>query len=610
MTSARLGPVVVMGVAGSGKTTIASELACRAGARFHDADDLHPPANVAKMSAGLPLDDADRWPWLARIRRELRAGGDVVITCSALKRRYRDVLRQAAGVRFVFLDVDPATAEARAGSRAGHFMAAGMVASQFEALERPGADESDIAVIDATSETDSIIAAVEAALDSVGPGLDVTPLLAVGGADADLDDSIESIVESVVAAIMSRPEHARILLVPPDHTRLYSRAGRVAVALMARLIPLGVEVGVLPALGTHRRMGSTELDALFGPGFDRSRLLHHDWREGLRTVGVISGTEIAEVTAGAFDESVPVEIDAELFAGWDLVVSIGQVVPHEVIGMANYTKNLVVGLGGQPTIHRSHFVGAVVGMEQIMGRSSSAVRDVVDAAFDRFVAPVVPVLFVLTVVEDVGDRTVLRGVFAGEGGSMASGGAAYRAAAELARTVNLEIVTDPFERAVCWLDPVEFHSTWLGNKAVYRTRMAIADRGELYVLAPGVRRFGEDDRIDELIRRFGYRGTPATLSAVRSGGPLSTNLAAAAHLIHGSSEGRFRIVWCTDPATGLTKGEVEAVGYDWCDLTDAMARFGIDETTSSGPRIDCDGTPFTFIANPALGLWSTADRFC
>ncbi len=114
-----VGPIVVMGVAGSGKTTIRTELARRLGVRFVDADDLHPPANVEEMTAGFPLGDSDRWPWLVRTRREL-LGGDVVVTCSALTRRYRDLLRQADGVRFAHLDVDRSTAEDRAGARAGH----------------------------------------------------------------------------------------------------------------------------------------------------------------------------------------------------------------------------------------------------------------------------------------------------------------------------------------------------------------------------------------------------------------------------------------------------------------------------------------------------------
>ncbi len=603
--------IVVMGVAGSGKTTIGRALADALGARFADGDDFHPAANVAKMAAGTPLTDDDRWPWLARIREELRGSPAIVIACSALARRYRDLLRHADGVRFVLLDVDATTATERAAGRAMHFMAPTMIASQFEVFERPAADETDVAIVDAVARPDEVVVAAMRGLGAVRAGSGVAPLLVAGDAGAELDgEPLEGLIDELSRWISAQPACRRVLLVPPDQTRLHSRAGTVAAGLLRRLSVAGLTVAILPALGTHAPMTDADAAALFGPGLGAAQLLRHDWRRGLRDLGRIDASETAVVSGGAFDEPIPVAVDEQLFAGWDLVVSIGQVVPHEVIGMANFTKNVVIGLGGAPTIHRSHFVGAVVGMERIMGRTGSAVRDLVDAAFDRFVAPAVRTLFVLTVVEDVGTSTVLRGLFAGDGGSMASAGSAFRAAADLARAVNLDVVDEPFERVACWLDPVEFRSTWLGNKAIYRTRMAIADGGELLVLAPGVHRFGEDDAIDALIRRYGYRGTPATLDAVGAGGDLAANLAAAAHLVHGSSEGRFRIVYCTDPAAGgLTEAEVRSVGYEWRHLADMQRLLGIDGTTTSGPAIDADGRPFEFIANPALGLWTTRARF-
>ncbi len=201
-------------------------------------------------------------------------------------------------------------------------------------------------------------------------------------------------------------------------------------------------------------------------------------------VGEIGGDEIAAISAGLMADPIPVEVDELLLDGWDLVVSIGQVVPHEVIGMANFTKNLVIGLGGGLTIHRSHFLGAVCDMETIMGCAHGPVRDVVDAAFDRFLAPTIPVLWMLTVTEDTPDGVVHRGLFVGRGGSGESGGAAYEAAAELSARCNIEVVAEPLARVTCWLDPEEFRTTWVANKAIYRTRMALADGGELVVLAP------------------------------------------------------------------------------------------------------------------------------
>jgi carbohydrate kinase (thermoresistant glucokinase family) len=601
--------VCVMGVAGSGKTTVGTLLAARLGVSFVDADSMHSAANVAKMAAGEALVDGDRWPWLARLRQQLRAGDGAVVTCSALQRSYRDMLRHADGARFVFLDIDPGTARERADAREGHFMSAAMVAGQFDALERPDVDERDVLVVDATAPVDVLVERIVGALRDIRPGLGTAPLMADGGVDrditaAELSDHLRHIVRDGVLPLRAR----RVLLVPPDQTRLHSRAGFITAVLLRLLEAEGIEVGVLPALGTHVAMDETDAASMFGDVVPAGRLLRHDWRRGLHTLGDISAEEVGVVTDGRFAEPIPVAVAAQLFDGWDLVISVGQVVPHEVIGMANFTKNVVIGLGGAPTIHRSHFVGAVAGMESIMGRASSAVRDVVDAAFDRFVDPLLSVLWVLTVVEDVGDRMAQRGMFVGAGGTMASGGAAFRAAAALAQRVNVTVVDEPVRRVVCWLDPTEFRSTWLGNKAIYRTRMAIADGGELVILAPGVQRFGEDELIDGLIRRHGYRGTPAALNAVRADPELAANLGAAAHLIHGSSEGRFRVVWCTDPATGgLSRAEVEGVGYEWRSAPDEMRRLGVDGSTPTGNRRAADDE-FYFVANAAMGLWSTAAR--
>ena len=146
---------------------------------------------------------------------------------------------------------------------------------------------------------------------------------------------------------------------------------------------------------------------------------------------------------------------------------------------------------------------------------------------------------------------VQRGLFVGEGGTAGSGGsAAYQAAAEVGRRRERHRGRRRLRPGGGRLDPAELRTTWLGNKAVYRTRMAVDDGGELLVLAPGVSRFGEDPLLDGLIRRHGYRGTPATLEALAADPELAANLGAAAHLIHGSAKGRFRITYCTDPAAG------------------------------------------------------------
>ena len=151
--------LIVMGVSGSGKSTIAAALAERLRWTFEDGDRFHPASNVAKMSAGHPLTDEDRWPWLGAIADEIdrvcRAGGHVVIACSALKRSYRQALsRGRSDVRFVFLDGRQSLIAERMAHRKGHFMPPGLLDSQFKTLEPPQADEKPISVsIDAPIET-------------------------------------------------------------------------------------------------------------------------------------------------------------------------------------------------------------------------------------------------------------------------------------------------------------------------------------------------------------------------------------------------------------------------------------------------------------------------
>ena len=598
--------IVVMGVAGSGKSTVGQALATRLGATFVEGDQLHPAGNVAKMAAGTPLTDEDRWPWLAAVRRALRATGAVVVACSALRRSYRDALRGATGVRFVELAVDPGEATRRLAGRRGHFMKAGMVASQFAALEPPAADETDVAVVDATGTVADVVRRAAEALGGVRPGTAVAPLVAEGAPDRAMGaGDVDRLVEGAVQRQLLDAGARRVLLVPPDATRSHSGAGHLTAAVFAQLSQAGCEVAVLPATGTHAAMGAGEVERLFEGRVPVSSVRSHAWRRDLAGLGAIEAAEVAAVSAGRMAAAVPVEVDSELLGGWEAVVSLGQVLPHEVVGMANFTKNLVIGLGGASTINTSHLLSALCGIEQLMGRAATPVRDVVDAAFDRFLAPRLEVLWLLTVMESTPAGVVSRGLFAGRGGSGDTGGAAFRAAASLSQQCNVAEVPEPLARVSCWLAPDEFRSTWVGNKAVYRTRMALADGGELVVLAPGVTRFAEDAELDALIRRHGYRGTPATLDAVAGDPALAANLGAAAHLVHGSTEGRFRVVYCTDPgAGGLSREEVEGVGYEWRPLGPELDRLGVDGTTATGARADTGGRAFHHIAQPALGLWT------
>jgi nickel-dependent lactate racemase len=271
--------------------------------------------------------------------------------------------------------------------------------------------------------------------------------------------------------------------------------------------------------------------------------------------------------------------------------------------MANYNKNIFVGTGGSEGINKSHFIGAAYGMERMMGRAETPVRKVFNYATDNF-AQNLPIVYVQTVVGvDQNNKLVTRGIFIGDDFEV------FQKAAELSLKVNFDMVEKPLNKVVVWLDPTEFKSTWLGNKSIYRTRMAMADGGQLIVLAPALKEFGEDKQIDKLIRKYGYKGTPYTLKMVDENEDLQQNLGAAAHLIHGSSEGRFSITYCPGKNTeNLSKEEIESVGFIYADIDEMQKKYN-PETLKNGFNKMPDGEEIFFISNPALGLWAYKDRF-
>jgi nickel-dependent lactate racemase len=392
----------------------------------------------------------------------------------------------------------------------------------------------------------------------------------------------------------------RVLLLPPDFTRFNSGAGALC-RILHRLLSPTAQVDIMPALGTHAPMTEAELRTMFGPEIPLASFKVHDWRHEIRHLGDVPGELLRDWSEGRVDYSVRVEVNKILFAGYDLILSLGQIVPHEVVGMANYTKNLMVGVGGADIINKSHFLGASYGMERIMGRADTPVRRLFDHAAATFLGEL-PILFVQTVMQkDKGSGGMaMRGLFLGAGAEP------FQRGARLSQQVNLDLLARPLRKVVVYLDPAEFKSTWLGNKAIYRTRMAMADQGELVILAPALKEFGEDPEINRLIQKYGYHGTPATLAAVRDHAELRHNLSAAAHLIHGSSEGRFTITYC--PGPHISRAAVEAVGFQTADL-DAMLRRYDPAKLQDGPNTLPDGEEIFFISNPALGLWALKKDF-
>lgn len=420
-----------------------------------------------------------------------------------------------------------------------------------------------------------------------------------GSSDKSL--SRDDLKRGLYEAFSRLGERRKILAVPPDYTRLPSKAGD--------LTELSWEfygdrlTDILPALGTHTPMTEAQISHMFGET-PKSLFRDHDWRNDVITLGEVPAAYVREVSEGKVDFSWPVQVNRLLQEGsFDLILSIGQVVPHEVVGMANYNKNIFVGTGGTEGINKSHYIGAVYGMERMMGRADTPVRRVFNYATDHF-AQHLPIVYVLTVVgvNKAGEQQTY-GLFVGDDFEV------FDLAAKLSLEVNFVMVEKPLKKVVVWLDPTEFKSTWLGNKSIYRTRMAIADEGELIVLAPALKEFGEDKAIDLLIRKYGYFGTPQTLKAVSEYSDLRDNLSAAAHLIHGSSEGRFSITYCPGKrAENLSREEIVSVGFQWGDIDVALQKYNPHQL-KEGFNLLPDGEEIYYISSPALGLWAFRDRF-
>jgi nickel-dependent lactate racemase len=416
---------------------------------------------------------------------------------------------------------------------------------------------------------------------------------AVGSADTELTP--RQLNDLLVESLEKLGPRHKVLAVPPDQTRAHSRAGDLTryawQHYQERL------TAILPALGTHAPMTPAQIASMYGDmPLDLFRV--HNWRTDIETLGEVPAEFIREQSEGKLNYAWPAQVNQLISqGGFDLILSIGQVVPHEVIGMANYNKNIVVGTGGRDGINRSHYLGAVYGMERILGRADNPVRRVFNYACDHFLKHL-PIVYVQTVVGRKADGTLaVRGLYIGDDIEC------FNQAAALSLKVNFEIVDQPIKKAVVYLDPEEFHSTWLGNKAVYRTRMALADDAELIILAPGVKEFGEDKTIDRLIRKYGYRGTPATLKAVEENAELANDLSAAAHLIHGSSEGRFKITWCPGH---LSKDEIEGVHFSYGDLRQMLTRYNPANLNLGVNQVE--GEEIFFISNPGLGLWAHRSR--
>jgi nickel-dependent lactate racemase len=402
--------------------------------------------------------------------------------------------------------------------------------------------------------------------------------------------------QGLFSAFEKLGQRKKILALPPDFTRFHSFAG--VLTEMSWEYYKDKLTDILPALGTHVPMSDEQLARMFGK-VPHNLFRPHDWRNDIVTLGEVPAEFVKQVSEGRVSYPWPAQVNKLLVnGGFDLILSIGQVVPHEVIGMANYNKNIFVGTGGVEGINKSHFLGAAYGMERIMGRADNPVRRVLNYASDNF-AKHLPIIYVQTVVrKDVNNKLQVCGLYIGDDMEC------FNKAAELSLQVNFEMLDKPLKKVVVYLDPSEFKSTWLGNKSIYRTRMAIADGGELIVLAPGLKEFGEDKQIDVLIRKYGYVNTPKILELTDKNDDLKNNLSAAAHLIHGSTEGRFKVTYCPG---NLTEQEIRSVNFNYAPLETMIKKYNPDTLKDGFNHVD--GEEIFYISNPALGLWAFRERF-
>ena len=499
-------------------------------------------------------------------------------------------------------------------------------------------------------------------LEKLG-GADCAKSLGEGFSDSALKRALFRALDKLEA----EKRREKVLIIPPDYTRLHSRAGLLTQFAYEYY---GTRVqDIMPALGTHLPMSETQLRKMFGEKIPLSVFRVHDWRNEVETIGKVPADLVLAASEGKANEEWPAQLNRLVWnGGHDLVLSIGQVVPHEVMGMGNYNKNLLVGVGGADAIHFSHFIGAIYGMERMMGRADNPLRKILDYATDHFIKPKLPVVYVQTVIgtstphqapaddsaldeeiaklseenlalkrsngellRELEEKLKSKGVSSVELEAAAGKGEAegegseedfptkglfisrerdcFEEAAKLSLRVNFTMLEKPLKKVVVMLDEEKYSSTWIGNKAVYRTRMAIADGGELIILGPGVNTFGEDKEIDRVIRKYGYRTTPEVLEHLSNSRDLMKNLSAAAHLIHASSENRFTITWCPGK---LSKEEIESVGFQYGDLNEMLKLYNVSELSEGENTVKlADGKEeeIFYIPNPAGGLWAYRGRF-
>ncbi len=409
------------------------------------------------------------------------------------------------------------------------------------------------------------------------------------------DDQIQAAVLRLLEEARTRIKRdlKRVLLLPPDLTRAHSGAGKITELLYLALPE--AHIAVIPTLGQHLPHTEAENRWMFG-SIPHSKIHAHDWRRTVTHVGTIPASMVEETTGGAANWEIPIDLNSMLIdEQWDLIINVGHVVPHEVLGFANHNKNYFIGLGGKETICASHIAAAVYGIENNLGCLVTPLRACYNWAEEKYLGRLPDVYLQIVMRRDEENKLVSSGIYVGDDLET------YLTAARRSREQNITILAQPLKKVVAVMQGDEFRSTWVGNKAVYRTRMAIADGGELLILAPGLERFGEQPEVDALIRKYGYTGTERILRLYKTEADMQEIPHGVAHLIHGSSEGRFTIRYAPGH---LSQAEIEQVGYEYADLADAQARYD-PAKMREGLNTMPDGEEVYYISTPSAGLWST-----
>lgn len=393
--------------------------------------------------------------------------------------------------------------------------------------------------------------------------------------------------------ICSNPK--KVLLLPPDITRAHSGAGWIT-KLLYDFFSEYADVYLMPTLGQHVPHTEEQNLWMFGE-IPKDKILVHDWLNDCTKVATIPGSYVDKITNGSAHWDIPVEINNILIKEkWDLVINIGHVVPHEVLGFANHNKNYFIGLGGKEMICSSHMAAACYGIENNLGSLVTPLRHCYNKAEQEYLSFLPDVYLQLVMSYSNTNQLVHTGFYCGDDLDT------YLLAAKQSQEENIKVVP-PLKKVVAVMQGDEFYSTWVANKAIYRTRKAMADGGELIIIAPGLKRFGEQEGVDQIIRKYGYVGTTKIMDMWKENKDLQDLTHATAHLIHSSSEDRFKITYCPG---NLSKTEIESVNYSYLDIAEALNKYPIEKLNNGFNKIN--GEEIYFISTPSAGLWSTKEK--